>query len=140
MVAMITLAAFAAYAGTFLTQTRGETTSIIEALRKGIIKQGQLLSVVYHWERVDGATTRIEVSVYNYGYSEIKPRLIFIDSTPQDEFSLTDIDGSPVSSIKPGVITKISVTVPYVVQGVMTGQGYEFALFTEENVAYAWWL
>ncbi|MBI4258131.1 MAG: hypothetical protein HY619_04175 [Thaumarchaeota archaeon] len=140
IIAMITIAAFTAYAGNLLNQTKSETTSITEALRKGIIKQGQLLTPLYHWENVEGTQTRIEVSIYNYGYSEVKPSFIFIDARPQDNYRLTDLDGNPVQAIKPGETTKIVAVAPYVVQGVLSGKGYELALFGADSIAYVWWL
>ena len=140
IIAMITIAGFTAYAGTLLNQTKAETTSITEALRKGIIKQGQLLSPLYHWETVEGTQTRIEVSIYNYGYTDARPKLILVDTQPYQSYQITDLDGNPVEAIRPGQVTKIILTAPYVVQSVLSGQGYELVLLTEDNQAYAWWL
>ncbi|MCL4436367.1 MAG: hypothetical protein M1503_02395 [Thaumarchaeota archaeon] len=140
IIAVIAIAGFTAYAGTLFNQTRVETSSITEALRKGTIKQGQLLTTLYHWESIEGTQTRIEVTIYNYGYTDAKPKLILIDTQPYKNYQLTDLDGNPVDAIKPGQISKIILTAPYVAQSVLSSQGYELVLLTEDNQAYSWWL
>jgi len=140
LVAVITMGAFSVYASYALNQTSNEAQSVVQSLRKGTLKQGQLLSVVYHREKVQGTTTQVKISLYNYGYADVDVKYVFIDGVPQDRFSLFTLDGKQASTIKVGSITNLVVDVPYAVNPIVSGQSYEAVLVTDENLVYSWGL
>ena len=117
---------------------RMTASSIMELYQRGQLRQGQLLSFVAHSERIVGSSTVISVWVYNYGSQPIKILYLFIDNKTQNNFTLYDDSGSPVDSIKPGMMTEIVVNVPYVVSGVQQGASYNFFIYTTDDLAYAW--
>lgn len=140
LVAVITMGAFSVYASYALNQTSSEAQSVVQSLRKGTLKQGQLLSVVYHWEKVQGTSTQVKICLYNYGYADVDVKYVFIDGIPQDHFSLSTLDGNQVSTIKVGSITNLVVDIPYAVNPIVSGQSYEAVLVTDENLVYSWGL
>lgn len=140
LVAVITMGAFSVYASYALNQTSNEAQSVVQSLRKGTLKQGQLLSVVYHWEKVQGTSTQVKISLYNYGYADVNVKYVFIDGVPQNSFSLFALDGKQVSAIKVGSITKLVVDVPYAVNPIVSGQSYEAVLVADDNLVYSWGL
>ncbi len=140
LVAVITMGAFSVYASYALNQTSNEAQSVVQSLRKGTLKQGQLLSVVYHWEKVQGTSTQVKISLYNYGYADVNVKYVFIDGVPQDRFSLFTVEGKQASTIKVGSITNLVVDVPYAVNPIVSGQSYEVVLVTDENLVYSWGL
>jgi len=140
LVAVITMGAFSVYATYALNQTNNEAQSVVQSLRKGTLKQGQLLSVVFHWEKVEGTSTKVKISFYNYGYADVAAKYVFIDGVPQDSFNLFAPDGKQVSTVKVGSITNLVVDVPYAVNPIVSGQSYEVVLVTDENLVYSWGL
>jgi hypothetical protein len=140
LVAVITMGAFSVYASYALNQTSNEAQSVVQSLRKGTLKQGQLLSVVYHWEKVQGTSTQVKISLYNYGYADVSVKYVFIDGVPQNSFSLFALDGKRVSAIKVGSVTNLVVDVPYAVNPIVSGQSYEAVLVTDDNLVYSWGL
>lgn len=140
LVAVITMGAFSVYASYALNQTSNEAQSVVQSLRKGTLKQGQLLSVVYHWEEVQGTSTQVKISLYNYGYADVNVKYVFIDGVPQDRFSLSTLDGKQDGTIKVGSITNLVVDVPYAVNPIVSGQSYEAVLVTDDNLVYSWGL
>lgn len=140
LVAVITMGAFSVYASYALNQTSNEAQSVVQSLRKGTLKQGQLLSVVYHWENVQGASTQVKISLYNYGYADVNVKYVFIDGVSQSSSNLFALDGKQVSSVKVGSVTNLVVDVPYAVNPIVSGQSYEAVLVTDDNLVYSWGL
>jgi hypothetical protein len=140
LVAVITMGAFSVYASYALNQTSNEAQSVVQSLRKGTLKQGQLLSVVYHWEKVQGTSTQVKISLYNYGYADVNVKYVFIDGVPQNSFNLFALDGKQVSTVKVGSVTNLVVDVPYAVNPIVSGQSYEAVLVTDDNLVYSWGL
>lgn len=140
LVAVITMGAFSVYASYALQQTSNEAQSVVQSLRKGTLKQGQLLSVVYHWEKVQGTSTQVKISLYDYGYSDVNVKYVFIDGVPQNSFNLLALDGKKVGSVKVGSVTNLVIDVPYAVNPIVSGQSYEAVLVTDDNLVYSWGL
>ncbi len=132
LVAAITMAMSAAYAGYALTQTRIQTASISDALRSSARAQRQLLSLSYYYSDGQG---RLHIFMYNMGGEESTLRTVIVGSARYDapNIEMKDaVTGRSISNCKIAAKQLVEVTVPG-----QQGQ-IDLLVLTEEGGIFIW--
>ena len=135
----IVMAAFGFVVSTFYARTQEQTANIMEEYDKGAIRQGELLTLIYHWEQVNANQTVIRVGLFNAGFYNVSIQDVFISGQQASDWELADADGNPMSAIAPQQLAILTVALPYSVPGAGPGgSGYEVFLYGTDNLAYVW--
>jgi flagellin-like protein len=135
----IVIAAFGFVVSTFYARTQEQTANIMEEYEKGTMRQGELLTLIYHWEQVNANQTVIRVGLFNAGFYNVSVQDVFISGQQSSDWELADADGNPMSAIAPQQLAILTVTVPYSVPGAGPGgSGYEVFLYGTDKLAYVW--
>ena len=71
----ITLVAFVVISPFVTNSVQSQSSDLTEQYRSGVIKQGELLSLVYHFE----GSNIVRISLFNFGTYSVKPQYIFVN-------------------------------------------------------------
>ena len=139
MALVIVLALFSIVYAYYSSTVQNQTINVIQEYRSGAIKEGQLVSLVYHWESSNSST--IKVGLYDYGFYNITLDWVFINGTQQFVFSLTDANGNSeqCNCLIPGNVEVLTVSgVSGNAQDAVQNGNYELFLYATDNLAYVW--
>jgi hypothetical protein len=136
---VIVIGAFAWVFGFYSSTAQLQETNIISQYNEGMIKNGQLISLVYHWENTTTGG-EAKIGLYNFGTYNVTLNLVFINATREKSFSILDTStGTVVLAISPGELVVLDITgISGNAASSVESGNYELFIYGSDNLAYVY--